>query len=745
MLRADRTGIGLDGNCSRDDRLVDVFAGLNPQQREAVAAPPGPILVLAGPGSGKTRVLTYRIAHLVMNQGADPQAILAVTFTNKAAREMESRVRDLLAGARTSAAPAHLGTFHSLAARMLRRDAARLPFDRNFVIFDDSDQRALLRQVLKDLNLDPKRVQPGKVHSIISEAKNELIGVEEFTAESYFAEIARRVYERYQAYLIDNNALDFDDLLFWAVRLLQEHGAVRRYYRSRYQHLLVDEFQDTNTAQYVLTRSLAGGSPDLFAVGDADQSIYSWRGADYRNVRRFQRDYPQARVIILEQNYRSTQQILDVAMSVIDRLKDRQKKALFTERGPGEKVYMHEAYDEDDEANFVVDTIASLTALGKADPGDCAVMYRTNAQSRALEERFLKAGLPYRLVGAQRFYGRREVKDVIAFLRLVHNPDDRVSLFRILNVPARGIGAKTVEHLEAVCAAEGLGPARVLLDLAGEARGGYEEAFPAQSASALAAFGRLLAGWLEIKVKVSLPDLMDRVVSDVGYRAYVEDGTDEGYERWANVQELRAVAEEFGALDLGTFLENVALVSDQDTLTDAQNAPALLTLHAAKGLEFPVVFIVGLDDGLLPHQRSFDDPEAMAEERRLFYVGITRAQDRLYLVRAFRRHQFGSSTMSEPSRFLDDLPPDSVEGDLVSSVTPAQAYYNRQTTWDSRRPVVDEPKFSPGMRVAHPSFGEGIVLESRLDGGDEEVTVSFERAGEKHLVASLAGLEILDN
>jgi DNA helicase-2/ATP-dependent DNA helicase PcrA len=735
----------LDGSYRQDHRLVDVFAELNPQQREAVAAPPGPILVLAGPGSGKTRVLTYRIAHLVLNEGADAQAILAVTFTNKAAREMESRVRDLLAEAGASAAPAHLGTFHSLAARMLRRDATRLPFDRNFVIFDDSDQRALLRQVLKDLNLDPKRVQPGKVHSIISEAKNELVGVEGFTAETYFAEIARRVYERYQAYLLDNNAVDFDDLLFWAVRLLQENEVVRRYYRSRYQHLLVDEFQDTNTAQYVLTRSLAGESPDLFAVGDADQSIYSWRGADYRNVRRFQRDYPQARVIILEQNYRSTQQILDVAMRVIDRLKDRQKKALFTERGPGEKVYMHEAYDEDDEASFVVDAIASLTAQGEADPGDCAVMYRTNAQSRALEERFLKAGLPYRLVGAQRFYGRREVKDIIAFLRLIHNPNDQVSLFRILNVPARGIGAKTVEHLQAVCEAQELGPASVLLDLAGEGGGGYGEAFPTQSATALAAFGRLLAGWSEIKGEVDLPDLMDRVISDVGYRAYVEDGTDEGYERWANVQELRAVAEEFRGLDLGTFLENVALVSDQDTLTDAQNAPALLTLHAAKGLEFPVVFIVGLDDGLLPHQRSFDDPEAMAEERRLFYVGITRAKDRLYLVRAFRRHQFGSSTVSEPSRFLDDLPPDLVEGDLVSSVTPAQAYYNRQTSWDSPQPVVDEPRFSPGMRVAHPSFGEGIVLESRVDGGDEEVTVSFERVGEKHLVASLAGLKILEN
>lgn len=722
---------------------MDVFAELNPQQRQAVAAPLGPTLVLAGPGSGKTRVLTHRIAHLILNQGADPRGILAVTFTNKAAREMESRVRGLLADVETSQAPTHLGTFHSLAARMLRRDADRMPFDRNFVIFDDSDQRVLIRQALKDLNLDPKRVQPGKVHSMISSAKNELIGVNEFSSDSYFSEVVGRVYERYQAYLLDNNALDFDDLLYWAVRLLQDHEAVRRYYHGRYQHLLVDEFQDTNTAQYVLTRSLVGGSPDLFVVGDADQSIYSWRGADYRNVRRFQRDYPGAKVIMLEQNYRSSQRILDAAMGVIDRLKDRHKKVLFTERGVGEKIYLHEAYDEADEANFVVDTIAVLTAQGVADPGDCAIMYRTNAQSRALEERFLKAGLPYRLVGAQRFYGRREVKDVIAFLRLIHNSEDQVSLFRILNVPARGIGAKTVERLEAMSAAEGVEPVGVLLDLARGSKSVYSGAIPTQSAEALAGFGRMLSAWLQVKGQVSLTELLDRVISDVGYREFIEDGTDEGYERWANVQELRAVAEEFGGLDLGIFLENVALVSDQDTLTEEQNAPVLLTLHAAKGLEFPVVFIVGLDDGLLPHQRSFDDPEAMAEERRLFYVGITRAMNRLYLVRAFRRHQFGSSTISDPSRFLEDLPPDLVEGDLVSDVTPAQAYYDRQTTWEAAQPARAEPQFSPGMRVEHPSFGEGIVLDSRVDGGDEEVTVSFERVGEKHLVASLAGLQIL--
>lgn len=724
---------------------MDVFADLNSGQRQAVNAPLGPILVLAGPGSGKTRVLTHRIAHLILNHAVNPGEILAVTFTNKAAREMEGRVRNLLAGWDTNTQPAHLGTFHSLAARIIRQDADRLPIDRNFVIFDDSDQRILIREALKELNLDPTRIQPRRVHTIISSAKNELIGVEEFSADSYLSEVAHRVYEVYQRSLIENNALDFDDLLFWAVRLLREHEPVRQFYGGRFRHLLVDEFQDTNTAQYVLTRSLAGENPDLFAVGDADQSIYRWRGADYRNVQRFQRDYPGAKVILLEQNYRSTQRILDTAMGVINRLKDRQKKVLFTERGLGEKVYMHEAYDEAEEALFVVETIATLTAQGVAEPGDCAIMYRTNAQSRALEDRFMKTGLPYRLVGAQRFYGRREVKDVIALLRLIHNPGDQVSLFRVLNVPPRGIGEKTEERLMAVSAEREMEPVEVLLSLAAGEGAAYAEILTPQAAGALTGFGRLLDGWLREVDRLSLVELVDRVIADTNYRSYLEDGTEEGHERWANVEELRAVAGEFEGLDLTAFLENVALVSDQDTLTEEQNAPVMLTLHAAKGLEFPVVFIVGLDDGILPHQRSFDDPEAMAEERRLFYVGITRAMDRLYLVRAFRRRQFGSSTISDPSRFLSDIPPDLVEGDLISDVTAAQAFYDRQTSWEGSYASSPEPQYSTGMRVEHPTFGEGIVLDSKVDGGDEEVRVSFERVGEKHLVASLASMEILDD
>ncbi len=726
---------------------MDLLSGLNHQQHQAVTAPPGPVLVLAGPGSGKTRVLTHRIAYMVAHLGIRPGEVLAVTFTNKAAREMRSRVEDLLGEEPSNGPRLTLGTFHAFSARMLRREAADgdLPFTRDFVIFDDSDQRSLIRQALKEFNLDPKQVQPAKVQNAISAAKNELIGPEAFVANTYFSEVARRVYLRYQQLLQQNNALDFDDLLFWAVRLLREDAGTLARYRQTYRHILVDEFQDTNTAQYVLLRLLAGEAPDLFAVGDADQSIYRWRGADYRNVQRFQQDYPQAQVILLEQNYRSTQTILDAAMAVIDRLPGRRRKRLFTERGRGTRILVHEAYDEADEASFVVETIALLIHSGEVQPRDCAVMYRTNAQSRALEEAFLRAKLPYRLVGAQRFYGRREVKDIIAYLRLIHNPADQVSLLRVLNTPPRGLGAKSVAALLRAAEERGLPPGEFLIALAEE--GGEEllAPFTRRAAAALTDFGAMLARWFRTRQDLPLAELVDRVLADVGYREYIDDGTEEGRDRWENVLELRNAAQEFSSLGLTTFLEHLALVSDQDTLTEDQNAPILLTLHAAKGLEFPVVFIIGLDDGVLPHQRSFEDPEAMAEERRLFYVGLTRAKDRLFLVRAFRRRTFGFSSIADPSRFLLDLPQDLLEGAQLGFQTPSEATFARQTRWGSASIASPpEARYRVGMRVAHATFGEGVVLETRLDHDDEEVTVVFEEAGIKRLVASLAGLEILE-
>lgn len=724
---------------------MEFLEGLNPQQRRAVTAPAGPVLVLAGPGSGKTRVLAHRIVYQLGESGVDPRRILAVTFTNKAAREMRRRVTDLL-GVGRDASPmgASLGTFHAISARILRREAERLPVSRAFVIFDEADQGALVRQVFKELNLDPKQVQPSRVHAAISRAKNELIGPGEFAADTYFAEVVRRVYLRYQELLEVNNAFDFDDLLLWAVRLFREFEALRTSYHRRYAHILIDEFQDTNTAQYALMRLLAGEDPDLFVVGDPDQSIYRWRGADYRNVRRFQEDYPQAQTILLEQNYRSTQTILDAAMAVIDRHPGRQRKRLFTERGSGLPITVHEAYDEVEEARFVVDAIAGMTYLGEAEPGDCAVMYRTNAQSRVVEEAFLKAGLPYRLVGAQAFYGRREVRDLIAYLRLVHNPDDQVSLLRVLNTPPRGLGAKSVEALVESAAQVGRSPAEVLFELGRGDGSTYADTFTTRAARGFAGFGRQLEGWIEVSRSHPLAGLVDRMLEEIGYREYIDDGTEDGAERWANVLELRSLMDDFADVGLTAFLEYVALVSDQDTLTDTQNAPTLLTLHAAKGLEFPVVFIIGLDEGSLPHQRSLDDPEEMAEERRLFYVGVTRAMNRLYLVRAFRRRLFGSSTVSDPSRFLEDLPAHLLEGDFRGYQTREQALYQRQTRWEGRPAQLRQAHYRVGMRVRHPHFGEGIVMATELDYDDEEVTVAFEAVGVKHLVASLAQLEILE-
>ncbi len=469
--------------------MTDLLEGLNPQQREAVTVPPGPVLVLAGPGSGKTRVLAHRVAYLLSHLEARPRQVVAVTFTNKAAREMQSRVRGLIEDQAT-AGQIQVGTFHAMCARILRRDGDRLGLGPRFVIFDDTDQESLARQALKEFNIDPRQHSPGRVLNAISAAKNELVEPETYPVTSYFGEIVRRVYPRYQELLRRNNAVDFDDLLTGAVRLLRDHDDLRQAYRSRFRHMLVDEFQDTNTVQYELLRQLAPADSHLFVVGDPDQSIYRWRGADIRNVHRFQQDYPDHRLILLEQNYRSTQTILDAAMGVIDRQPGRTRKRLFTDRGQGGEIVFHEAFDEDDEARFVIETIALLARSG-IEPRGCAVMYRTNAQSRALEEAFLRANLPYRLVGAQRFYGRREVKDLVAYLRLIHNPADEVSLLRALNTPPRGIGAKTVDILLEAARRAGQTTGEWLLALAAGQVGAPDE-LTGRAAASVTQFGTLL-------------------------------------------------------------------------------------------------------------------------------------------------------------------------------------------------------------------------------------------------------------
>jgi len=656
-----------------------ILDDLNQAQREAVQHGDGPMLVLAGPGSGKTRVLTHRVAYLVRERGVWPYRILAVTFTNKAAREMRSRLYNLLGE------EIHwltIGTFHATCARLLRREANHIGFSSSFVIFDEEDTLTLLTQVVKELNLDDKKYRPPGLRVAISRAKNELLTLTGWEPRTYWEEIALRVYERYQTRLAEQNAMDFDDLLTHTVRLFQEQPEVLQRYQERYHHLLVDEWQDTNMAQYEIIRLLAGKRRNVFVVGDEDQSIYSWRGANFRNVQRFREDFPEARVILLEQNYRSTQTVLDAAQAVIQHNVHRTKKNLWTDKGPGPRITIYEAYNEEEEGSYVVEEIQRLVREGLARAGDCAIMYRTNAQSRAIEEAFIRRGLPYRLVGATRFYQRREIKDVIAYLRLIHNPEDLVSLERIINVPPRDIGKSTIASLWMWAAAMEVSPYKALSMLR-ENNSPMQPPFGSRASRSLLAFLTLLDNLQEASTRLPLPELLDQVLERTGYKNYLCDGTEEGEERWGNVMELRSVAAQYASLSpeeaLPTFLEDVALVSDVDNLEENVDAPTLLTLHMAKGLEFPVVFITGLEEGLFPHSRSFDNPDQMEEERRLCYVGITRAKERLYLLHAFRRSIWDNDEIRVPSRFIEDIPARLVTGPPVRKIRSSS--WRRSRRW----------------------------------------------------------------
>jgi len=722
---------------------MDILNSLNEQQIKAVTAPPGPILILAGPGSGKTRVLTQRAAYLIGELGIQPTHMMAVTFTNKAAKEMGNRIANLL-GQHTHGMT--LGTFHATCARTLRIEAEHLPVDRNYVIFDADDQTKIVRQVIKEQNLDEKRYRPQSVHASISAAKNELYLPENFPVQTYRDEIVARVYEQYQKILLMSNALDFDDLLLWTAILLNDNDKIREKYSRRYQQILVDEFQDTNMAQYTLLKHLASYHKNIFVVGDSDQSIYRWRGADYRNVRRFEQDFPDTEIILLEQNYRSTQNILDTAMTVINRNSNRTPKKLFTERGPGEKIFIREAYDEREQGLFVVDQIIQQIAEKKASPADFAVMYRTNAQSRQVEEAFLSANLPYKLVGAQRFYGRREVKDVIAYLRLVANPDDGFSLARIINTPSRKIGAKTFAELITISGQRETTPGKLLLDL-GQEETPDLESFSTAAGKRLTGFGRLFHKWRTAYETLPPVEIVDLILDDIGFRNYIEDGSEDGYERWENVTELRRLASEYQTVGLLSFLEDIALVSDQDTLDPNLEVPTLLTLHAAKGLEFKQVMIIGMNEGLLPHQRSFDEPEAMEEERRLLYVGITRAKDRLYLFHSLNRFSYGYMEPMESSRYYRDIPPElrAENGSPIIRTTSASSAESvrpwKEIQKESSRPASQEIQYHPGEKVNHPKWGQGLVLNSILQDDDEIIDIFFEGVGKKKLIASLADLK----
>ncbi len=706
---------------------MDILQGLNPAQREAVEAPEGPILVVAGPGSGKTRVLTHRVAYLIKERGVRPYHLLAVTFTNKAAREMKERLFKLLG---QELHEVTIGTFHAACVRILRRENEPAGLSRDFVIYDENDQANLVAQAIEELGLDSKIYPPRAILAAISNAKCELITPSAFPATSYWHEVAGRVYKRYQDLLSANNALDFDDLLNKTVELFRGNEEVLRRYRRRYRHVLVDEFQDTNMVQYELLKLLTLEHRNLFVVGDEDQSIYSWRGADFRNVRRFLKDYGEAKVVLLERNYRSTKAILEAAQAVISKNEERVEKRLWTEKEGGLPLTVVEAYNEEEEAQYVLGEIERLVARGKYEPGECAVMYRTNAQSRALEDAFVRAGMPYHLVGATRFYERREVKDVIAYLRLIHNRYDALSLLRIINVPRRAIGHKTIERLTHWAERMGL-PLYAALERVRE--GGDDLPLDSRSRRLLSGFADLLAELMALGQTLDLLALFDQLLEKTGYANYIRDGTEGGEERWNNVMELRTVAKEYEGLPPGvgltTFLEEVTLVSDVDNYDERVNAPTLLTLHMAKGLEFPVVFVVGLEEGMLPHGRSLEDREALEEERRLFYVGMTRAKERLYLLHTFRRTLRGFSQVNVPSRFLLDIPTHLIKG-LEGRPPPEEA-----------RPTVVQ--FSPGDRVLHPQFGEGIVVSSKAIGGDEEVVVAFVGMEPKRLLASYAKMERL--
>jgi DNA helicase-2/ATP-dependent DNA helicase PcrA len=724
---------------------MDILATLNRAQREAVESIQGPVLILAGPGSGKTRVITHRVAYLVKLCGVNPHSIIAVTFTNKAAREMKERLEQLLGQALEALT---LGTFHAICARILRREGKAIGLESSFVIYDEDDQLRLMKQVLEELNLDPKQYAPQALRSAISAAKSRLIDLKDYAqrVNSYFDEIVLRVYQRYQQLLSQSQAVDFDDLLMKTVQLFRDHPQILKRYQSSYVHILVDEFQDTNIAQYELMRQLAGKYRNLCVVGDPDQSIYSWRFADLRNILSFEKDYPEAKVVFLEQNYRSTKTILEVASDVISANVLRKPKKLWTENEDGAQVTIIESYNAEEEAQSVVNEIEKLVNQEQISLKDSAVMYRVNAQSRALEETFLRYGLPYKLVGGTRFYQRQEVKDIIAYLRVIHNPQDNVSLTRIINVPGRGIGQKTVSMLQSWAKGHSVSLYDALKQIcdnviAGEAK----QSLPPRTVQALAGFAALISNLTTRSGELTLSGLIDEILDHTRYREYILDKED-GEERWENITELRNVASEYDELSpeeaLTAFLEKVSLVSDIDELDEKADAVTLITLHQAKGLEFPAVFIVGLEEGILPHRKSLDDPEEMEEERRLCYVGITRAKKRLYLLRSYRRSLFGGSTANPPSRFLQDISPRLISrrGLWEETSTPVASPDSNLESQLSSRPL-STLMLRVGDHVRHSKFGPGVVMNCNPTRDDQELTVVFEEAGVKKLLASLAPLE----
>ena len=748
------------------DALLD---GLNPQQRAAVVHEGSPLLIVAGAGSGKTRVLTHRIAYLLAARDVAPHEILAITFTNKAAGEMASRVAALVGPRAWSM---WVMTFHSACVRILRREAKRFGYPSSFSIYDQADSQRLMALTCRELELDPKQYPPKMMAAQVSNLKNELIDHETFAAQARTArdKALAEAYGEYQRRLLQAGAMDFDDLIMVTVNLFQSLPEVAAEYRSRFRHVLVDEYQDTNHAQYILIRELVSGGapifsgrttrtdgtedplppPELCVVGDADQSIYAFRGATIRNIVEFEQDYPDAKVILLEQNYRSTQNILAAANAVVAQNQGRKPKNLWSDQGAGPPIVGYVADNEHDEAAFVAEEVDRLSDAGQATPGQVAVFYRTNAQSRVFEEVFIRVGLPYRVVGGVRFYERREVRDLLAYLRLIANPADEVSLRRVLNTPRRGIGERAEEYVAAYAQRERITFAQAL------GRPADVPGLAARSAAAIAGFNALMAGLRELAETGPVADLAEAVLDRTGYIEALESSSDlQDASRVENLEELVSVAREFdGSRDEGTlpeFLEQVSLVADADEIPDGEEhggLVTLMTLHTAKGLEFPVVFLTGLEEEVFPHQRSLTNKKELEEERRLAYVGITRAMERLYLTWAVRRNWYGRPSFHDRSRFLAEIPPGLIEwrrdeSAAASAVTPAQERMaSRPGTRSPGNRLV--PSLSPGDMVTHDKFGLGTVVSTDGYGDQAEAKIDFGADyGVKHLVLRYAPLEKL--
>lgn len=741
---------------------VDCTYGLNPQQAEAVINTEGPMLIMAGAGSGKTKVLTCRVANL-LQKGVRPYRILAITFTNKAAAEMRERVNNMSGPA---AKDVWLFTFHAFCARFLRMEIDKLPgYGGNFAIYDTADSQNLIKQILKEMNLDDKRFQPSGILSRISNAKNALQDAAAFARQAgdFYEQKVADIYSRYEQKLQLNNALDFDDLLMLSIKLLQENKEVREKYQDRFDYLLVDEYQDTNHAQYLLTKFLAAKHRNICVVGDADQSIYGWRGADIQNILDFEKDYPDAKVIKLEQNYRSTQIILDAANAVIENNTGRKPKNLWTENKSGADIIYFQAVDERDEARFVIEQLQNLQRTENKKLGDMAILYRTNTQSRIFEEMLIKSGISYNMVGGLKFYERKEIKDIIAYLRVIFNPADSLSLLRIINVPKRGIGDASLAKIQAYAAANNVSLFEAVSNAA--AIDGLSSRF----VSKLDDLAGIIFELMNLASESPVEDLIDRVLRDTGYLEELEnERTPQAQSRIDNLHELISVAQEFAASEeennLENFLAHVALVSDIDDTELGEDAITLMTLHSSKGLEFPVVFLVGMEEGLFPHARTLMDETEIEEERRLCYVGITRAKEKLFLSSTKMRTIYGNTVTYPPSRFLQEIP-----ARLVKTIKRQERFsvlenFKQVSEKYSARPQKPASNFNPhsfmpqkpaaaaggtgtrfntGDRVSHSKWGEGMVVSVKDSPDGQEVKVAFAGAGVRSLLTKYAVLKKL--